>query len=135
MDAKPQFPLAALKGSAFASTGILQALLVSALVLLNQGFNVAATIGFARSGLAESVATFVGWQVVGSIFDLGTQVTFAGMVRFFSLRFANSVGIGLAFVSAQIISAYFILREPFSAAQWLGTVLVFLGILFIALGH
>lgn len=135
MNAKPQFSLTALKASALASAGIVQALLIAGLVLLNQAFNVAATIGFARSGLAGSAAAFVGWQIVGSLFGLGTQVTFAGMVRFFSLKFANSVGIGLAFVSAQIFSAYVFFHEPFSAVQWLGTALVFLGILFIALGH
>jgi len=135
MDIKPHISAGAFRGGAFASSGMIQALLVSALVLLNQGFNVAATIGFARSGLAESMAAFVGWQIVGSIFGLGTQITFAGMVRFLSLRFANAIGIGLAFVSVQIFSAYISFHEPFSAAQWIGTALVFLGILFIALGH
>jgi drug/metabolite transporter (DMT)-like permease len=135
MDVKPRIPADVLKGGAFASSGFIQALLVSALVLLNQGFNVAATIGFARSGLAESLASFVGWQVVGSIFGLGTQITFAGMVRLFSLRFANAIGIGLAFVSVQVFSAYVSFHEPFTAVQWFGTALVFFGILFIALGH
>jgi hypothetical protein len=135
MDVKPHFSISGLRSIGIASSGLAQTLLVSALVLLNQGFNVAATIGFARSGLAESVASFVGWQIVGSIFGLGTQITFAGMVRFFSLRFANAIGIGLAFVSVQVFSAYVSFHEPFTAAQWFGTVLVFVGILFIALAH
>jgi drug/metabolite transporter (DMT)-like permease len=135
MDAKPHFSTGGVKGLAIALSGLGQTLLIPALVLLNQGFNVAATIGFARSGLAESVANFVGWQIVGSIFGLGTQITFAGMVRFFSLRFANAIGIGLAFVSVQVFSAYVFFHEPFNAFQWFGTALVFVGILFIALGH
>lgn len=135
MDIKLRSSAGAGRGGAFGLFGIGQALLVPALVLLNQGFNVGATIGFARSGLAASLAGFVGWQIVGSIFGLGAQITFAGLVRFLSLKFANAIGIGLAFVSVQVFSAYVSFHEPFSPAQWLGTALVFLGILFIALGH
>ena len=135
MDVKPHLSLSGVKSLVIASPGLVQALLISALVLLNQGFNVAATIGFARSGLADSLTSFVGWQIVGSAFGLGTQITFAGMVRFLSLRFANAIGIGLAFVSVQIFGAYVSFHEPFTAAQWFGTVFVFIGILFIALGH
>jgi drug/metabolite transporter (DMT)-like permease len=135
MDVKPHLSASAVKSGAIVSPGLGQALLISALVVLNQGLNVGATIGFARSGLADSVAGFVGWQIVGSIFGLGTQITFAGMVRFLSLKFANAIGIGLAFVSVQIFSAYVSFHEPFNAAQWLGTAFVFVGILFIALGH
>jgi drug/metabolite transporter (DMT)-like permease len=135
MHVKPHWPSSAIKGGAIASSGLLYALLISALVLLNQVFNIGATIGFARSGLADRLAAFIGWQIFGSIFGLGSQITFAGLVRFFSLKFANAIGIGLAFVSVQIFSAYITFHEPFSSAQWFGTALVFLGILFIALGH
>lgn len=134
MDVKPHWS-SAIRGGSIASSGTLHALLISTLVLLNQLFNIAATIGFARSGLADSLAGFVGWQIFGSLFGLGSQITFAGLVRFFSLRFANAIGIGLAFVSVQVFGAYTTFHEPFSAAQWFGTALVFLGILFIALGH
>jgi hypothetical protein len=91
MDLKPHLSASLAKISVITSLGLGQALLIPALALLNQGFNVAATIGLARSGLAESVANFVGWQIVGGIFGLGAQITFAGMVRFFSLRFANAI--------------------------------------------
>jgi hypothetical protein len=135
MDPRPHLSLGSVRNLVIGSPGLVQALLISTLVLFNQGFNIAATIGFARSGLADSLATFVGWQIVGSIFGLGTQITLAGLVRFLSVRFANAIGIGLAFVSVQIFAAYVSFHEPFSAAQWLGTPLMFLGILFIALGH
>src|SRR5439155_26778261 len=75
------------------------------------------------------------WQAVGSAFGLGAQVTFAGLVRFLSLRVANAIGIGLAFVSAQAFGAFVLFREPFAPAQWLGTALVFAGTLLIALGR
>ena len=108
---------------------------VGALVLANQLFNVGATAGFAMSGRAASTQLFLLWQVVGSAFGLGAQVTFAGLVRFLSLRVANAIGIGLAFVSAQVFGAFVLFREPFAPAQWLGTALVFAGTLLIALGR
>jgi drug/metabolite transporter (DMT)-like permease len=48
---------------------------------------------------------------------------------------ANAIGIGLSFVSAQIVSAYLFFHIPFTPYQWLGTALVFAGILCIALGR
>ncbi|MGE5139301.1 MAG: hypothetical protein ACM3JD_07565 [Rudaea sp.] len=112
-----------------------QPVLIAGIVLLNQVFNAGATIAFALSGKAEAPSGFVVWQILGGILGLGIQITFAGMVRFFSLQFANAVGIGLAFLSAQIVGALLFFREPFSPLQWLGSALVFVGILFIAAGH
>jgi drug/metabolite transporter (DMT)-like permease len=106
-----------------------------ALIVTNQVFNVGATMGFAMSGRADTAALFVGWQLIGSVFGLGSQITFAGLVRFYSLRFANAVGIGLAFVSAQAFGAFVLLREPFTPVQWIGTGLVFAGILCLTLGQ
>ncbi len=109
--------------------------LIVLVIFVNQALNVGATIGFALSGWSQSVRRFIFWQVVGSVFGVGTQISFAGLVRFSSLEFANAIGIGLAFVSAQVFSAYVFLHVPFTAWQWLGTGLVFIGILLIALGR
>ncbi len=121
--------------TAISISPLTKALLILGLVLLNQILNVGATVGFALSGLANGAGTFVLGQAVGSVFGLGAQFTFAGMVRFFSLRFANAIGIGLAFFSAQLFGAYVFFHEPFTGVQWAGTALVFVGILLIALGR
>jgi len=121
--------------TAAAPLGLSWTAVIVGLVLANQVFNVGATTGFAMSGRAESGGLFLLWQVVGSAFGLGAQVTFAGLVRFLSLRVANAIGIGLAFVSAQIFGAFVFLREPFTPAQWVGTTLVFAGIVCISLGR
>jgi drug/metabolite transporter (DMT)-like permease len=104
------------------------------MILLNQAMNVGATTGFALSGNSQTAQRFVFWQIFGSVFGLGTQLSFAGLVRFSSLEFANAIGIGLAFVSAQVFSAYVYFRVPFTGWQWFGTALVFAGIACIALG-
>lgn len=115
--------------------GIYSVAIVTTLVVTNQIFNVGSTVGFALSGLAATGGRFVLWQAVGSVFGLGAQVTFAGLVRYLSLSLANAIGIGLAFVSAQVFAAFFLFHESFSPAQWLGTGLVFAGILCIAFGR
>lgn len=112
-----------------AGTGYLLPILV--LVVIDQICNVAANTSFALSGKAASVRTFVLWQIFGGLFGLATQLCFAGLVRFDSVRFANSIDIGLAFLSAQLFSAYLYFHEPFTRAQWLGTVLIVAGVLLV----
>lgn len=63
------------------------------------------TIGFAFSGRSETTKGFLLWQIIGSVFGLGTQLTFAGLVRVSSVQWASAIGIGLAFVSAEVFSA------------------------------
>jgi drug/metabolite transporter (DMT)-like permease len=113
----------------------LQVLVIGGVVVLNQFFNVGATLSFAQSGHADRLRTFVVWQFIGGIFGLGVQLTFAGLVRYTSLSFANVVGIGLAFVSAQVFAAFMIYHETFSWVQWLGTAFVFAGVIMIAARH
>lgn len=105
------------------------------LIGLNQIVNVGAYTCFAQSGRAVTTWSFIGWQALGSLFGLGTQLTFAGMVRYGTVRMASAVGIGLAFVSAEIFSAYLIFRETLSRTQWLGVACVFLGLLLLASGR
>lgn len=115
-------------------TTLSQTAFLFAVVAFNQLFNIGATAGFALSGRASDARTFLIWQIIGSLFGLGTQLTFAGMVRLSSVSMANVMGIGLAFISAQVFVAFYFFRETFSPWQWFGTLLVFAGILFVTLG-
>jgi drug/metabolite transporter (DMT)-like permease len=116
------------------SLGALGLLVIIAILALNDIFTVGATLSFAASGNAERLRRFVAWQIVGAAFGLGVNVTFAGLVRYWSLSFANAAGTALAFVSAQVFAAYLIVGERFDWPQWLGTALVFFGVVLIALG-
>jgi drug/metabolite transporter (DMT)-like permease len=108
---------------------------VLALAVVNQAVNVGATACFAASAHADRLRAFLFWQVIGGFFGLAVQLSFAGLVRFWSLTAANVVGIGVAFVSAQVFAAYLIFNESFQAPQWLGTAFVFLGLVLVAAGH
>jgi hypothetical protein len=102
----PASDLSELRSAVFvaASLGALGLLLVIASVALNDFFTVAATLSFAASGNAERLRRFVLWQIVGGVFGLGINVTFAGLVRYWSLTFANACGSALAFLSAQVFA-------------------------------
>jgi drug/metabolite transporter (DMT)-like permease len=76
---------------------------------------------------------FVFWQVVGGFFGLGVQLSYAGLVRYWSLPAANVLGIGLAFVAVQAFTAYLIFHESFQRPQWIGTAFVFVGIVLVAM--
>jgi drug/metabolite transporter (DMT)-like permease len=112
-----------------------QASIALGLLVVNQVANVGCYTLFALSGRADRRRTFIVLQILGGFFGLFTQLTFAGLVRYASLPFANAAGIGLAFVSAQVFSAALLLREPFTILQWAGTALVFVGVLLIAAGQ
>lgn len=109
--------------------------IVLALAVVNQVVNVGATACFAASAHADRLRTFFFWQVIGGVFGLCVQLSFAGLVRFWSLTAANVVGIGVAFVSAQLFAAYLIFNESFQTPQWLGTAFVFVGLVLVAVGH
>jgi drug/metabolite transporter (DMT)-like permease len=109
--------------------------IVLGLAVVNQLVNVGATACFAASAHADRWRTFVLWQIVGGLFGLGVQLSFAGLVRFWSITAANVIGIGVAFVSAQLFVAYLIFNESFHAPQWVGTAFVFVGLVLVAVGH
>ena len=110
-------------------------LITLGLAVVNQVMNIGATTGFAISGRSETARNFFLWQIIGSAFGLGTQLSFAGLVRFSSVQLASAIGIGLAFLSAEVISAYVIFREPFTRTQWLGVGVVFLGLMLLIWGR
>ena len=105
------------------------------LAALNQLMNIGATTGFAISGRSVIARNFLVWQIIGSAFGLGTQLTFAGLVRFSSVQLASAVGIGLAFLSAEVVTTYGIFHEPFTHTQWLGVVAVFFGLMLLIWGR
>jgi drug/metabolite transporter (DMT)-like permease len=119
--------------SALAAVTAAQIALVLGILIANQFFNVGSTACFAASAHADRIKVFVFWQIVGGLFGLGVQLSYAGLVRYWSLPAANVLGIGLAFVSVQAFTAYLIFHESFNRSQWVGTAFVFAGIVLVAM--
>jgi drug/metabolite transporter (DMT)-like permease len=101
---------------------------------LNILTNIGATTAFAVSGRSETLRTFLIWQIIGSAFGLGTQLTFAGMVRFTNVQLASAVGIGLAFLSAEVFTSFALFKEAFTRIQWAGVAAIFLGLMLVIWG-
>jgi multidrug transporter EmrE-like cation transporter len=108
------------------STGI-----VVALVGGNLLFNVLANASFKVSADSRTWREFLLWQVVGNLAGLVTVLTLTGLLRHMPLHVAFPLTTGLAVLGVQVGAAWLLFRESVTPAQWMGTLLVVVGILLI----
>lgn len=104
----------------------------TALVLILIGgnliFNIVANASFKASAASSNWRTFLTWQVIGNLAGFITVITLTWLLKFIPLRVAFPVTTGLAVIGVQLIAAGWIFGESITAAQWLGTFLVVIGI-------
>jgi drug/metabolite transporter (DMT)-like permease len=86
-------------------------------------------------GTKPAVTTVTGMSVVivPALILVNQPVNVGATARFAAS--ANVIGIGVAFVSAQLFAGYLIFNESFQVPQWLGTAFVFVGVVLVAVGH
>jgi multidrug transporter EmrE-like cation transporter len=99
-----------------------------ALVLGNLLFNIVANAAFKVSALSPNWRGFLTWQVVGNLAGFITVLTLTGLLRYIPLHTAFTVTTGLAVIGVQIAAAAWLFREPISRADWIGAILIVLGI-------
>jgi multidrug transporter EmrE-like cation transporter len=99
-----------------------------ALVLGNLLFNIVANAAFKVSALSPNWRGFLTWQVVGNLAGFITVLTLTGLLRYIPLHTAFTVTTGLAVIGVQIAAAAWLFREPISRADWMGAILIVLGI-------
>lgn len=104
------------------------------LVLGNLVFNIVANASFKLSAASPTWRGFLVWQIVGNLAGFITVLTLTGLLRYVPLHVAYPVTAGLAVVGVQVVAARWLFDEPISSAQWLGTLLVTLGIVLITRG-
>ncbi len=109
----------------------LQGAAVPVLLLLNLAFNVIANASFKLSALGGSWQSFLGWQVAGNLAGFITVITLTWLLRYHPLHLVFPVTTGLAVVGVQVLAAARLFHEPIGPRQWLGTLLIVLGILFV----
>lgn len=102
------------------------------LIAGNLLFNVIANVSFKLSALGPGWRDFLGWQIVGNLAGFVTVLSLTALLRFLPLHVAYPVTTGLAVLGVQVAAAGLIFREPVSAAQWLGTLLIVGGIVFVS---
>lgn len=104
---------------------------VTSLLLTNLFFNILANASFKVSIANHDWSHFLVWQVIGNLAGFITVLTLTGLLVFIPLHVAFPITTGLAVIGVQIASAKYIFSEPVSAPQWLGTILIVVGILLI----
>lgn len=106
-----------------------------ALVIANLLFNIGANVSFKISAGSDNLRGFIAWQVVGNLAGFITVITLTGMLRYMPLHVAFPVTTGLAVIGVQMVSGKLFFGESVSPNDWLGAVLVVVGIMFLTRGE
>lgn len=106
-------------------------ILVLVLFGLNFVFNVVANAAFKASADSPNWRGLLAWQVVGNLAGLITVITLTWLLRYVPLHVAYPVTVGLAVIGVQVVASRMLFHEPISSWQWIGTLLIILGIAFI----
>ncbi|MGQ9841752.1 MAG: SMR family transporter [Anaerolineae bacterium] len=115
-----------------ASTGNI--LVPAALLAGNLLFNIVANAGFKLSAASSGWRGFLAWQIVGNLAGLITVLTLTGLLRYLPLHVAYPITAGLAVIGVQVVAARWLFGEAISSGQWLGTLLVIIGIVLVSRG-
>ena len=109
-------------------------LLVIAITTINLLFNVIANVSFKYSAFSSNWRGFTLWQIIGNLAGFVTVLTLTWLLRYVPLDVAFPVTTGLAVLGVQVTATFLIFHESITLMQWLGTLLVILGILLISKG-
>lgn len=77
------------------------------------------------------LASNVFFQVIGNLAGLASVITITILLRFLPLNVVFPVTTGLTVIGIQLVAAWILFRESISSVQWLGTLLVVMGIALI----
>jgi multidrug transporter EmrE-like cation transporter len=106
-------------------------IIVLLLISTNLIFNIIANASFKLSASSSDLRGFLTWQVVGNLAGFATVLTLTGLLRYIPLHIAYPVTTGLAILGVQILAARMFFHEPITPVQWIGTLLVAVGIILI----
>ena len=101
------------------------------LLSANLVFNIIAGASFKLSAVSPTWRGFLIWQVVGNLAGFITVLALTGMLRYIPLSVAYPITTGLAVLGVQVAAARLWFHESISPAQWLGALLVVIGILLV----
>ncbi len=106
-------------------------LLIIALVLANLLFTVIANASFKLSALSTSLSRFIFWQVIGNLAGFVTVIILTLLLRHQPLSIAFPLTTGLGVIGVQVFASRIFFNEPISPTHWLGTLLIFFGIVLL----
>lgn len=100
---------------------------LTALLVANVLFNIAAQASFKLSANSPDTRGFLLWQIAGNASGFIAVLTFTGLLRFIPLSVAYPLTVGLALIGVQVAAARLLFHEPVAPVQWLGTLLIAFG--------
>jgi multidrug transporter EmrE-like cation transporter len=106
--------------------------LILVLILANLLFNIIANASFKVSAGSPNFRSFLIWQIVGNSAGLITVLTLTWLLRYVPLHVAFPVTTGLAVIGVQMAAGGLIFGEVISLQDWLGALLVVMGIVLIS---
>jgi multidrug transporter EmrE-like cation transporter len=104
------------------------AILILILIGGNLIFNIVSNAAFKVSAASSNWRGLLTWQVIGNLAGLVTVITLTWLLKYLPLRVAFPVTTGLAVIGVQLVAAGWIFGESITPLQWLGTILVVIGI-------
>jgi multidrug transporter EmrE-like cation transporter len=105
--------------------------ITTALIALNVIFNIVANAAFRVSARSATWSEIVTWQVLGNLAGFVTVLTLTGLLRYTPLSIAFPLTTGLSIVGVQVVAAKWLFHEPITAVQWLGSLLIGVGIFLV----
>jgi multidrug transporter EmrE-like cation transporter len=105
--------------------------ITTALIALNVIFNIVANAAFRVSARSAAWSEIVTWQVLGNLAGFVTVLTLTGLLRYTPLSIAFPVTTGMSIVGVQVVAAKWLFHEPITAVQWLGSLLIGVGIFLV----
>lgn len=106
----------------------------AALLAGNLLFNIVANASFKMSATSAGWRGFLAWQVIGNLAGFITVLTLTWLLRYLPLHVAYPVTAGLAVIGVQVAAAHWLFGEVISPGQWLGTLLLVVGIVLVSRG-
>ena len=107
------------------------ALIIAGLLVLNLIFNILGNASFKLSALAANWKGLVGWQVAGNLAGFITVLTLTGLLKYLPLHVAQPMAQGLAIIGVQVVAARLFFHESISPTQWIGMIVIIVGIVLI----
>ena len=107
--------------------------LMTALIALNVVFSVLANVAFRVSARSPTWTDALTWQVLGNLAGLITVISLTGLLRYLPLAIAFPLTTGLSILAVQIVAAKWLFHESINGIQWVGSLLIGLGIFLVQL--
>ncbi len=106
----------------------------AAFIVANLAAILTSNVALKLSAGANNLRTFLIWQVVGNLTGFLGVLAGTALLRLVPLNVGFGITAGLGFVLVQVVGARWYLHEPILPLQWIGSAVVVLGVILIALG-